>query len=264
MAEFPAMPLWTDAYLGDTRHFSTLQHGAYLLLLMCMWRNKGQLKNDDKLLARYAGLSRAQWLRVKPEIFEMMEVHETHISQKRLNAEYTFVRQKRDRLADNARVRWLKTKETGDAKALQLQSKSNAPTPTPTPNKKETPPPSAVTPLDMFENDQEEKKPAEKRGSRLPEDWTPSQKEIEYGQEQGFNDASINRIANDFADYWIAKPGAAGRKIDWTRTWQKWVRTEADRQSKQNRNQPRSIPERSRANAEAYVADRLGRTRQQN
>jgi hypothetical protein len=38
MAEFPALPLWTDAYLGDTRHLSQSEHGAYLLLLITAWR----------------------------------------------------------------------------------------------------------------------------------------------------------------------------------------------------------------------------------
>ena len=64
MAEFPALPLWTDAYLADTTHLSTIEHGAYLLLLMTAWRTKECcLPDDDKLLSRYARLTAAQWRR---------------------------------------------------------------------------------------------------------------------------------------------------------------------------------------------------------
>ena len=27
-----------------------------------------------------------------------------------------------------------------------------------------------------------------------------------------------------FADYWIAQPGAKGRKVDWNATWRNWIR----------------------------------------
>ena len=41
MAEAPIMPFATDAYIGDTTHLTTIEHGAYLLLLFAMWRTAG-------------------------------------------------------------------------------------------------------------------------------------------------------------------------------------------------------------------------------
>jgi hypothetical protein len=38
MAEYPFLPLWTDAYFADTRHLTLEQHGAYLLLIIEAWR----------------------------------------------------------------------------------------------------------------------------------------------------------------------------------------------------------------------------------
>lgn len=66
MAEFPALPLWTDAYLGDTTHLTTIEHGAYLLLLMTAWRSRDcVLPDDDRLLARYARCGPQQWKRLR-------------------------------------------------------------------------------------------------------------------------------------------------------------------------------------------------------
>ena len=129
MAEFPSLPLWTDAYLADTKHLTTIEHGAYLLLLMCMWRSKGSLPNDDKLLARYAGLTKGQWTRIKPAIFPFFTVSPDSISQRRLTKELGFVRQRSIKASDAAKAKWLKNKETGDANAQSEQCERNAPTP---------------------------------------------------------------------------------------------------------------------------------------
>ena len=85
MAEYPAMTLWTDAYLADTRHLSTEEHGAYLLLLMAMWRSPdGWLQDDDARLARMAGLGLKKWRRIRPALDGMLTVRDGSVSQKRL------------------------------------------------------------------------------------------------------------------------------------------------------------------------------------
>jgi len=47
------MPWHIGDYLGDTMHLTTLEHGAYCLLIMHYWRT-GPLPNDDRMLADLA------------------------------------------------------------------------------------------------------------------------------------------------------------------------------------------------------------------
>lgn len=47
MSKLPSMPFFVDAYLGDTMHLTTEEHGAYMLLLMSMWRHSGAIPDDD-------------------------------------------------------------------------------------------------------------------------------------------------------------------------------------------------------------------------
>lgn len=66
MSAPPFMPFFVGDYLADTTHLTVTEHGAYLLLLMSMWRNGGSLPNDDRSLARHARCTRAQWERMRP------------------------------------------------------------------------------------------------------------------------------------------------------------------------------------------------------
>lgn len=59
----PFMQLYVADYLGDTQHLTTEQHGAYLLLLAIAHHNGGFLLDDDKRLARIAGLSNRKWMK---------------------------------------------------------------------------------------------------------------------------------------------------------------------------------------------------------
>ncbi len=81
-----------------------------------------------------------------------------------------------------------------------------------------------------------------KCGSRLVPDWRPSPKAWDLGRSLGLIDAEIGDQLDRFRDYWIAKPGKDGRKLDWHRTFQNWLRRTAD-----DRGQSQGDPRRRHA-----------------
>lgn len=78
------MQLYVADYLGDTRHLTTEQHGAYLLLLMTMWRADGRLPNDDRKLARIAGCTASRWAKICDDVLAFFEVDGDDLTNKRL------------------------------------------------------------------------------------------------------------------------------------------------------------------------------------
>lgn len=77
------MPFYVADYLADTAHLSTVEHGAYLLLIMTYWR-QGALPDDDSRLARIARMSGEEWASVRSTIVELFGDGWTH---KRIDSE---------------------------------------------------------------------------------------------------------------------------------------------------------------------------------
>lgn len=73
---------------------------------------------------------------------------------------------------------------------------------------------------------------APRNGTRLARDWKPEAAELEYALGEGFSLAEIRRMGEDFRDFWAAKAGQDGCKLDWLATWRRWVRTQRDRGGK--------------------------------
>ena len=67
------MAFYPRDYLADTRHLTTLQHGAYFLLILEYWM-KGKLPDSDKDKATICGVGDMRtWRRLKPVLAALFD-----------------------------------------------------------------------------------------------------------------------------------------------------------------------------------------------
>lgn len=71
-----------------------------------------------------------------------------------------------------------------------------------------------------------------RRGTSLPIDWRLPQIERALAIELGMADVEITEFETEFRDYWIAIPGARGRKCDWPATARNRLREISKRRRK--------------------------------
>ncbi|UDL95480.1 DUF1376 domain-containing protein [Lichenihabitans sp. PAMC28606] len=77
------MPLYVTDYLGDTGHLSTLEHGAYLLLIMHYWQHESLPATDDDL-AIIARMTTKEWGKIRNKLSRFFQSGWRH---KRIDAE---------------------------------------------------------------------------------------------------------------------------------------------------------------------------------
>jgi len=98
------MPLAVGDYLADTGHLTTIEHGAYLLLLMHYWR-KGPLPNDLARVASICKLPKDAWSIAKRLLDEFFRVQaDGLLHQKRSDKEIEDWQGKRQKAQQKARV----------------------------------------------------------------------------------------------------------------------------------------------------------------
>ena len=111
----PWMPFYIADYLADTGHLSTLEHGAYLLLIFHYWQNGG-VPDEDARLARIARVTAKEWKAMRPTLAAFFDPTWKH------------PRIERDLADSNARYerRAAAGREGGNAKAMLVRGGSNA------------------------------------------------------------------------------------------------------------------------------------------
>lgn len=205
MTNTPFMQLYIADYLADTQHLTTEQNGAYLLLLMTMWRSGGSLPNDEKKLARIARVSLKRWHMIANEVMEFFDVDGDVITQKRLVEELQKAVSKSEKRKTSGSL-------GGIAKSLKNNKQHLA-------NASDLPKHSSESDIRDIEKDTNV---SSKKGCRLPEDFQP---DFSIAFVEGFTEPQAQKLFENFKDYWTAKTGKDATKRDWQATWRNWVRS---------------------------------------
>lgn len=124
----PWMPLYVADYLADTGHLSAAEHGAYLLLIMHYWQNKG-LPGEETKLARIARMSAREWAAAGPTLADLFGDNWTHgrIDKELMEAEEAYERRATaGRLGGKAKAKPKRNGSNARAMLEQCESETEA------------------------------------------------------------------------------------------------------------------------------------------
>lgn len=103
--------------------------------------------------------------------------------------------------------------------------------------------------------------PKRQRGSRIPDDWSPSNDLAAAMADEGIPLAAQAVELLKFRDYWTAKTGRDATKLDWDATFRNWLRRARDNQPRRpatKRQEDDAMFERQMARALANQQPPLG------
>lgn len=224
----PYYPMYPRDFFEGTQRMSLELKGAYIMLLNLIYTRNGPVADEDGYLARYIGCSVRKWQKLRLELIGLgkVAVENGFIRNSRADDELL----KRASYSDQKRENRSRSNKNKAEKSRPREARANTePDTEPEIEKKE-------------EANASSKKP-DAKGSRLPpdwslpDDWLSDAGSIAFKAKQPITEQEIRNEADKFRDYWSAKPGAAGRKLDWRGTWRNWLRSYLERRPK-----PRNAP----------------------
>ena len=145
---------------------TTVQHGAYFLLLMAYWRERSPLKDSDDELRSITKTDRSEWKKMRPVIAEFFKVADGVWWHKRVEQEMAAADERSKKAKEKAQkgadARWKDRQKgaTGDApsipQALPEDKPNQCPPPSPLPTelrsvKKSASAPGPACPVDVPE-----------------------------------------------------------------------------------------------------------------
>lgn len=210
------MPLYWADLLTDTVHLSPAELGAYMRLIGRYWVSGEPLPDDAARLRRITGMSEREWSASRDALRDLFTVEDGVWRHGRVEAELADAKEKYERRAsagkrggqakaNNNAVAMLEQCESENLAGLyQPQLHSSLRSESPSLRSGEAPQKSA-------------------RASRLPDDWQPPTEAVAWAAESHpLIDPALE--TEKFRDFWRAKPGKDGRKLDWLATWRNWIR----------------------------------------
>ena len=170
MAALPYMNFYVGDYLADTMHLSTLEHGAYLLLIMHYWRTGKPI--DISHIPSICGLTKRQFNNIKNTLLAFFFVDELgKVRHHRIEVELNEAKQKVNqrkaagkasaakRLQEKSNERSTSVEFSLDSRSTGIQQAGQQPEPEPEPDTetdKTNPPISPPSKLqtEIFEKEQ--------------------------------------------------------------------------------------------------------------
>lgn len=113
------MPMYWGDYVASTGHLSTLEHGAYLLLIGHYWTTGNPLPKNEKKLSKIARISCAQWRKISDTILDFFDDEGDCYTHSRIAQELEKAKKKYEARARAGRA-------GGKAKAKQKPSNAKA------------------------------------------------------------------------------------------------------------------------------------------
>lgn len=244
----PWMKLYTSDWLAGTRQLTPAETGIYITLI-CMMYEKGEpLRSDRTKLARLCNCPPGAFGTIIESLVEdgKLVIVDGGLWNKRVEIEISnrVQRTKSATHATNAKH----SVQAGKSEQKQRLRENHAPF-----AHCESGATRAGVRSQKPDAREEKQKPSvsSKRGARLPEGWKPSERNLADASGMGMSSEAISTEADKFRDYWIAKPGAGGVKLDWDATWRNWCRNAASRQTGKR-------PPASAQSLKELFADELG------
>lgn len=111
MSKIPMQQWYPDTHIADTANLTLEEQGAYRLLMDHMWIKGGEIRNDDKEIARMLRVSVKRWKKLKLVLAEYLVIELGTISQKRLKCDYQNAVNKSKTNAANGKIGGMKTAE---------------------------------------------------------------------------------------------------------------------------------------------------------
>lgn len=207
----PYVRFFASDWLGGTRGMKASEVGVYITLIAMMYERCEPLPEDHKRLSRQCGCAASTFTTILEMLIEDGKItrEESGLWNARVEKEFKWREKNSQQSSEAAHVRWEKAKEN-NSDEMPAQCERNASgMPSQKPETRSQKP---------------EKKVLEARASRLPSDWQPTDENWSFALGEGMTVPDIETEAAKFRDYWTAKGGKDGRKLDWDATWRNWIR----------------------------------------
>jgi len=202
----PYFPMYPSDFEAKTSHLSIAEDGAYNRLLRICWMTPGcTLPNDEAwIMRRVRAHSDQDKEAVLTVLAEFFTVKNGRLSNARLSREWVSANEAHiKRVSAGSRGGKAKALNRNDNGSSNVKAKPKQPEPEPEPEpvKRDT----SVSP--------------KKRACAIPENWVPSDKNVDQALSKGLSEQEISHEADRFRDYHLAK-GTTFK--DWDAGWRTW------------------------------------------